>query len=68
METMTLYKKPYIIYQPEATPEYPYNVQVYVSINKNNGFMYCGLGRFCKTLDDAIEYATKEGNVGYYIM
>lgn len=40
-----------IVYQPEATPEYPYNVQI------RNGGAYAGDGRFFRTLNDAQEYA-----------
>lgn len=36
-----------IVHQPDATPEFPYNVQIYT-----NG-KYCGFGRFCKTEAEA---------------
>lgn len=39
-----------IIYQPEATPEYPYNVHIIT-----NGY-YAGVGRFCRTVDEAGEW------------
>lgn len=39
-----------IVYQPNATPELPYNVKIIT-----NG-QYCGFGRFCRTEAEAKRY------------
>lgn len=41
----------HITYQPEATPEYPYNVQIW----QNRA--YSGEGRFCKDYGEALVWA-----------
>lgn len=42
-----------IINQPDATPDFPFNVQIITS-----GY-YCGNGRFCKTRAEAKEWIVK---------
>lgn len=36
--------------------KYPYNVQVWNSINEGKNFSYAGYGRFCKSFDEARDY------------
>ena len=36
-----------------------YNVQVHTSTNGGKTFYYCGNGRFCETMQDAIEFASR---------
>jgi len=43
-----------IIHQKRATPDYPYNVHIIT-----NGY-YCGVGRFCKTLEEAERYIVEK--------
>lgn len=45
-----------IIYQPEYTPERPYNVQLWHSYDGGKSFVYAGFGRFCKTKEEAEDY------------
>lgn len=45
-------------------PSYPfdgyrYNVQVLVSTDYGRTFCYCGIGRFCKTANEALDYIRK---------
>lgn len=61
--------KPRIIHQPEATPEYPFNVQLWYSSNGGKTFTYAGDGRFCKTIQEAEEYrAANVRNLDYDLM
>ena len=36
---------------------YGYNVQVFMTVDGEN-FYYCGIGKFCKTEQDAQDYIT----------
>lgn len=54
METIC---KPKIIYQPKATPEMPYNVQLWHSNDGGASFAYAGFGRFFATYPEALSYA-----------
>lgn len=43
-----------IVYQPDATPDLPYNAKV---LNWHKGeWFYVGYGRYCKTWKDAFDY------------
>lgn len=35
---------------------YKYNAQVWTKVNDMRGFVYCGIGKFCKSLKEAREY------------
>lgn len=54
METIC---KPKITYQPKATPEMPYNVQLWHSNDGGASFVYAGFGRFFATYPEALSYA-----------
>lgn len=45
-----------IVHQPDATPDTPYNVRVVTDGR------YCGRGRFCKTLAEAVEWAGRDAS------
>lgn len=49
--------KPKIIYQPNATPDTPYNVQLWHSYDGGHTFTYAGSGKFFITYSDALSYA-----------
>lgn len=49
--------KPKIIYQPNATPDTPYNVQLWHSYDGGHTFTYAGSGRFFVTYPEALSYA-----------
>lgn len=38
---------------------YNFNVQVWISVDGGKTFCYCGIGKFCKTEDEAVEYIEK---------
>lgn len=50
-------QKAHITYQPESTPDYPYNVQIWQNLFETKIWFYAGKGRFCKTLEEAMKYA-----------
>ena len=35
---------------------YNYNAQVWISVDGGASFYYCGIGKFCRTLNDAEKY------------
>ena len=35
---------------------YRYNVQIWNSVDGGKSFYYCGIGRFCKTMDEVHNY------------
>ena len=35
---------------------YNFNVQVLISVDGGKSFYYCGIGKFCKTEEEAAEY------------
>lgn len=35
---------------------YNFNVQVLISVDGGKNFYYCGIGKFCKTEEEAAEY------------
>ena len=48
---------------------YNYNVKVLISIDGGENFYYCGIGKFCKTEEEAAEYIEqhkKENPDGIY--
>lgn len=42
--------------------DFPYNVQIWQSIDYGKNWYYCGWGRFCKTLEEANNFAYKALN------
>lgn len=38
---------------------YRYNAQVKAKTENDNGYYYCGIGRFCKTGEEVAEYIEK---------
>ena len=35
---------------------YPYNVQEWRSVDGGENYCYCGIGKYCKTIDECCEY------------
>ena len=56
--------KPKIIYQPQATPDVPYNVQLWHSYDGGATFIYAGYGKFCATYPEALSYAKSQRRKG----
>lgn len=48
--------KPKMIHQPETTPDYPYNVQIWHSYDGGETFWYSGYGRFFKDKESAAAF------------
>ena len=48
--------RPKLIHKPEATPDYPYNVQLWHSYDGGKTFWYAGYGRFFKDEESAAAY------------
>ena len=42
-----------IVIQQRDDADFPYNVQLHTSVDGGRSWFYCGIGRFCRTLDDA---------------
>ena len=53
-------------YQPEATPLYPYNVQIWRSLDNGRSFYYTGNGKFFQTAEAAAEYSRAHDNTTRY--
>ena len=51
-----------IIYQPDATPAMPYNVQIWHSNDGGKTFLYAGIGQYCENIFTAMEYATNHAD------
>ena len=45
-----------LIHQPEANPDYPYNVQLWHSYDGGETFWYSGYGRFFKDTETAAAF------------
>lgn len=56
--------EPKLFYQPNITPDYPYNVQLWYSDDEGESFWYVG-GRFFKERDNATKWMElKKGTIG----
>lgn len=61
--------KPKLIYQPNATPDYPYNVQLWHSYDGGKTFCYAGYGRFFKDYYEAEAWRKQQRkNLDYDLM
>lgn len=49
-----------VIYTLKNTGKYKYNAQIHTSVN-DGGFFYCGNGRFCATMKEAIHFCKEFG-------
>jgi len=36
--------------------KYPYNARILTSVDGGKNYYYCGNGRYCKTLEEAIKF------------
>ena len=50
---------PKIIHQPEETPDYPYNVQLWYSHDGGKTFCYSGCGRFFRDEESASDFCRR---------
>ena len=50
---------PKMNYQPEATPDYPYNVQLWYSYDGGETFWYSGYGRFFRDEESAADFCRR---------
>ena len=39
--------------------DYKYNVQVLMSVDGGRNFYYCGIGRYCKSKEEALIYVSQ---------
>lgn len=49
-----------VIYTSDNTGKHKYNAQIHTSVN-DGGFFYCGNGRFCATMKEAIHFCKEFG-------
>lgn len=61
--------KPKLIYQPDATPDHPYNVQLWHSYDGGKTFRYAGYSRFFKDYYEAETWRKQQRkNLAYDLM
>ena len=53
-------------YQPDATPLYPYNVQLWRSMDNGKSYRYTGNGKFFQTAEAAADYSRAHDNTTRY--